>query len=62
MHGGREPHFGDADRIHGYYAYQRDKRAEPNLQGNTIPEFGDTRTSTRQIMTLNQTHIFSPRS
>jgi carboxypeptidase family protein/TonB-dependent receptor-like protein len=52
--------FGDADRVHGYYAYQRDKRAEPNLQGNTIPEFGDTRTSTRQILTLNQTHIFSP--
>ena len=52
--------IGDADRLHGYYAYQRDKRAEPNLQGNTIPGFGDTRTSTRQIMTLNETHIFGP--
>ena len=53
--------FGDNDRFHGYYAYQRDKRAEPNLQGNTIPEFGDTRTSSRQILTLNQTHIFWPK-
>ena len=50
--------FGDADRVHGYYAYQRDKRGEPNLQGNTIPEFGDTRSSSRQILTLNETHIF----
>jgi len=48
------------DRIHGYYAYQRDKRGEPNLQGNTMPGFGDTRQSTRQIFTLNETHIFGP--
>jgi hypothetical protein len=50
--------FSEHDRLHGYYARQRDKRAEPNLQGNTIPGFGDTRTSTRQIGTLNETHIF----
>ncbi len=48
------------DRIHGYYAYQRDKRGEPNLQGNTMPGWGDTRQSTRQIFTLNETHIFGP--
>ena len=48
------------DRIHGYYAFQRDKRGEPNLQGNTMPGFGDTRQSTRQIFTLNETHIFGP--
>jgi outer membrane receptor protein involved in Fe transport len=48
------------DRIHGYYARQRDKRGEPNLQGNTMPGFGDTRQSTRQIFTLNETHIFGP--
>jgi Carboxypeptidase regulatory-like domain/TonB dependent receptor len=46
------------DRLHGYYAFQRDMRGEPNLQGNTIPSFGDTRQSHRQIMTLNETHTF----
>jgi hypothetical protein len=46
------------DRVHGYYAIQRDKRGEPTLQGNTIPGFGDTRTSRRQIFTLNETHTF----
>ncbi len=48
------------DRIHGYYAFQRDFRGEPNLQGNTIPGFGDTRQSHRQIFTLNETHTFGP--
>jgi hypothetical protein len=52
--------LGDNDRLHAYYAWQRDERAEPNLQGNTIPGFGDTRRSHRQIGTLNQTHIFGP--
>src|SRR5690349_14752145 len=40
--------LGQADRLHGYYAVQRDERGEPTLQGNTIPGFGDTRTSRRQ--------------
>jgi hypothetical protein len=52
--------FSQNDTLHAYYAYQRDERGEPNLQGNTIPGFGDTRTSNRQIGTLNQTHIFGP--
>ncbi len=52
--------FGSNDRLHGYYAFQRDKRGEPNLQGNTMPGWGDTRQSTRQIFTLNETHIFGP--
>jgi len=52
--------FGTNDRLHGYYAFQRDRRGEPNLQGNTLPGFGDTRQSHRQIGTLNETHIFSP--
>ncbi len=46
------------DRLHGYYAFQRDLRGEPILQGNTIPGFGDTRQSRRQIFTLNETHTF----
>jgi len=48
------------DRLHGYYAIQRDKRGEPVLQGNNIPGFGDTRQSRRQIFTLNETHTFGP--
>ncbi len=52
--------FNANDRLHGYYAFQRDKRGEPNLQGNTLPGFGDTRQSHRQIFTLNETHIFGP--
>jgi hypothetical protein len=48
------------DRVHGYYAFQRDFRGEPVLQGNTVPGFGDTRQSHRQIMTLNETHTFGP--
>jgi hypothetical protein len=49
-----------SDRLHAYYAFQKDERQEPNLQGNTIPGFGDTRASHRQIGTLNETHIFGP--
>jgi hypothetical protein len=52
--------FSSNDRLHGYYAFQRDKRGEPSLQGNTMPGWGDTRQSTRQIFTLNETHIFGP--
>jgi flagellin-like hook-associated protein FlgL len=48
----------EADALHWYYAFQRDLRIEPTLQGNTISGFGDTRHSHRQIMTLNETHIF----
>jgi hypothetical protein len=50
----------DNDRLHVYYAVQRDERGEPTLQGNTIPGFGDTRTSRRQIFTLNEIHNFGP--
>ncbi len=50
--------LGVNDRLHAYYAFQKDLRGEPNLQGNTIPGFGDTRSSHRQIGTLNYTHTF----
>jgi hypothetical protein len=50
--------FSSNDRLHGYYAFQRDQRGEPSLQGNNIPGFGDTRSSHRQIFTLNETHTF----
>jgi hypothetical protein len=42
-----------------YYAWQQDARTEPNLQGNTIPGFGDHRGAHRQIGTINEVHIFS---
>ena len=51
--------MGTNDRLHLYYAIQRDQRGEPTLQGNSVPGFGDTRTSRRQIFTLNETHTFS---
>src|SRR5581483_5908987 len=50
--------LGQNDQLHGYYAFQRDLRGEPVLQGNTLPGFGDTRQSHRQIFTLNETHTF----
>jgi outer membrane receptor protein involved in Fe transport len=50
--------IGQSDRLHGYYAVQRDFRGEPILQGNSIPGFGDTRQSRRQIFTFNETHTF----
>jgi hypothetical protein len=51
--------LGERDQLHVYYAIQRDLRSEPILQGNTLPGFGDTRRSRRQILTLNETRTFS---
>src|SRR5215510_3648200 len=51
--------LGERDQLHLYYAIQRDLRSEPILQGNTLPGFGDTRRSRRQIFTLNETRTFS---
>jgi hypothetical protein len=51
--------FSATDNVHLYYAWQQDARTEPNLQGNTIPGFGDHRTAHRQIGTINEVHIFS---
>ena len=49
------------DELNFYYAHQADLRQEPTLQGNTVPGFGDTRASHRQIFTLNETHVFNSR-
>src|SRR5262245_15028929 len=48
-----------ADELHFYYAFQRDVRREPNAQGQTVPGFSDTRGGHRQVMTVNETHIFN---
>src|SRR5262249_6514583 len=45
--------------LHGYYAGQHDLRQEPTLQGNSIPGFGDTRESKRQIATLSLNQAWS---
>ncbi len=52
--------LGDKDTLHLYYAWQQDKRTEPNLQGNNVPGFGDHRSAHRQIGTINEVHVFSP--
>ncbi|HJZ77276.1 MAG TPA: carboxypeptidase regulatory-like domain-containing protein [Vicinamibacterales bacterium] len=49
-----------ADELHFYYAYQRDVRREPNAQGQTVAGYSDTRGGHRQVMTVNETHIFGP--
>jgi hypothetical protein len=52
--------FSPQDTLHAYFAWQQDARTEPNLQGNTIPGFGDHRTAHRSIATLNEVHVLSP--
>src|SRR5216683_684047 len=52
--------FSTKDSLHGFYAFQKDVRTEPALQGDTIPGFGDHRNAHRQVLTFNETHIFSP--
>jgi outer membrane receptor protein involved in Fe transport len=51
--------FSSADNLHGYYVYQNDLRGEPG-QGANIGGFGDTRAGHRQVLTVNETHVFSP--
>ena len=53
-------HISQSDDLHAFYAFQKDVRTEPALQGDTIPGFGDHRNAHRQVLTLNETHIFSP--
>ncbi|WP_433972107.1 TonB-dependent receptor domain-containing protein [Tunturiibacter lichenicola] len=48
-----------SDSLHGFYAFQKDVRTEPALQGDTIPGWGDHRSAHRQVFTLNETHIFN---
>jgi hypothetical protein len=52
--------FSPKDSLHGFYAFQKDVRTEPALQGDTLPGWGDHRAAHRQIGTLSETHIFSP--
>ncbi|HMD36361.1 MAG TPA: carboxypeptidase regulatory-like domain-containing protein [Vicinamibacterales bacterium] len=49
----------NSDDLHVYYAFQSDSRLESNAQGQTVPGYPDRRGGHRQIMTLNETHIFN---
>lgn len=51
----------DSDRLNVYYAIQRDERNEPpQTDGNNLPGFGDMRNGRRQLLTINETKVFSP--
>jgi hypothetical protein len=52
--------LGNNDRLHGYYNLFRTSNIEPSRNGNTIPGFGNTSRQQRQVLTLNETHIFGP--
>jgi len=52
--------FNSSDFLHGFYAFQKDVRTEPALQGDTIPGWGDHRSAHRQIGTLSYVHVFNP--
>jgi hypothetical protein len=47
------------DDLHFYYAFQKDSRLESNAQGQTVAGFPDRRGGQRQVMTINETHVFS---
>ena len=51
--------IGQNDSLHGFYAFQKDVRTEPALQGDTLPGWGDHRAAHRQIGTLQYVHIFN---
>lgn len=52
--------FSDANRLNVYYAIQQDLRGEPpSTDGNSFAGYGDTRQGRRQLMTINDTHVFS---
>ena len=52
--------FSPKNQAHAFYAFQKDVRTEPTLQGDTIAGFGDHRAAHRQVATLSFYHIFSP--
>jgi hypothetical protein len=48
--------FGPTQRLHGFYAIQRDRRTEPlELGSTTLPGFGDLRAGRRQLLTVEHT-------
>jgi hypothetical protein len=48
------------DFIYGSFIINNDTRAEPTLQGNNLPGFGDERPAHRYFLSLGYTRILSP--
>jgi hypothetical protein len=48
-----------SDEFHGYYSVEKDHRFEPQSAAD-LPNFGDTRDGSRQLLTLGETHLFTP--
>ena len=58
---GRVDHnFGSRDFLFGTFISNRDERTEPTLQLNNLPGFGDTRPAKRYLLSIGETHVFSP--
>jgi hypothetical protein len=58
---GRIDHnFSGRDTLFGNFISNRDERTEPTLQLNNLPGFGDTRPAKRYLLSLGETHVFSP--
>ena len=58
---GRIDHtFSEKDTLFGNFISNRDSRTEPTLQGNNLPGFGDFRPAKRYLLSLGETHVFSP--
>jgi hypothetical protein len=51
--------FSEKDRLHGYYVYQHDLRQEATA-GTNLPGFGDTREGKRSVITVGESHVFTP--
>ncbi len=58
---GRVDHnFSSRDIVFGSFISNRDSRTEPTLGLNNLPGFGDYRPAERYLLSLGETHIFSP--
>jgi hypothetical protein len=49
---------GRADRVHVFYGDQLVRSVEPTAQGNSIPGFGSVSQPSRNVLTVDETHIF----
>ena len=52
--------FSSRDVVYGTFIINRDKRTEPTLQGNNLPEFGDERPAKRWLISLGYTRVIAP--
>ncbi len=56
--------LGSNDRLHGFYAIQKDSRNEPLAPtvADTIPGYGDARPARRQLLTIVETHTIGSKA